>query len=63
MLPARQVKENAIRDERTRINAAINAQIAIIRDRINHENTSDQLKLAWTIALIEIDEIAKAVNR
>lgn len=63
MLPAKEVKEQARKDEQTRWNAALQAQIEILRDRINSATISDELKTAWTIAIIEIEEIRKATNK
>jgi hypothetical protein len=49
-------------DERHRTKYALLAQIDLITDRINYTN-SEQLRKAWAIAAIEIQEIIEILEK
>lgn len=48
--------------ERSRLDYAVSAQIEILKDRINDPSGTAQVKQAWTIAILELLEVKKAIN-
>ena len=56
-----QIKHAATMEERKRLNMAIDTQIAILWDRIR-QTKSDNMKSAWTIAILELKEVQSICN-
>ena len=61
MKSAGQVKHEATIAERKRLNLVIDTQIELLWERVNIAKTDD-IKSAWTIAILELTEIKKLVN-
>lgn len=61
MKSAGQVKHDATIQERKRLNLVIDTQIELLWERVNTAKTDD-IKSAWTIAILELKEIKKLVN-
>jgi hypothetical protein len=52
----------AVQQERDRCIFALEAQKQILYERIR-ESKNEEIKQAWTIAVIEIDEILKSIKK
>jgi uncharacterized Zn finger protein len=61
MKSAGQVRHQATLDERRRLNLVIDTQIELLWERVNTAKTDD-IKSAWTIAILELKEVKKLVN-
>jgi hypothetical protein len=61
MKSAGQVRHAATIEERKRLNLVIDTQIALLWERVNSAQTDD-IKSAWTIAILELTEVKKLVN-
>lgn len=61
MKTAAEVRNQATLAERNRLNLVINTQIEILWDRVE-TSKNDDIKSAWTIAILELEEIKKLVN-
>ena len=61
MKTAAEVRNQATLAERNRLQTVINTQISILWDRVEATKTDD-LKSAWTIAILELEEVKKMVN-
>ena len=57
-----QLRHVAIMDERGRCALAIRTQIDILHERIR-QTQSDQMKQVWAIAIIELTEVARIIER
>lgn len=55
------IRTAAIIDERTRCSLVIQSQIQILQTRIENSPTH-QLRQAWAIALIELNEVGKIID-
>lgn len=56
-----QIKHQATLDERRRLNLVIDTQIELLWERVATAKTDD-IKSAWTIAILELSEIKKLCN-
>lgn len=56
-----QIKHAATLEERKRLNLVIDTQIDLLWERVNSARTDD-IKSAWTIAILELTEVKKLVN-
>jgi len=54
-------RQNGIETEQIRTAHAIVAQIAAIKDRIT-TTSNDDIKLAWTVSIIELEELARTLG-
>jgi uncharacterized Zn finger protein len=61
MKSAGQVRHDATIQERKRLNLVIDTQIELLWERVNSARTDD-IKSAWTIAILELTEVKKLVN-
>ena len=61
MKTAAEVRNAATLAERNRLNLAIDTQISILWERIDQAK-NDDIKSAWTVAIIELQEVKKLVN-
>lgn len=61
MKSAGQIKHAATLEERKRLNLVIDTQIELLWERVNSAKTDD-IKSAWTIAILELKEVKKLVN-
>lgn len=61
MRSAGYVKHQATIEERKRLNLVIDTQIALLWERVAAAKT-DEIKSAWTIAILELTEVKKMVN-
>ena len=57
-----QLRHVATMDERARCALAIRTQIDILHERIR-STTSTQMKQVWAIAIIELTEVARIIER
>ena len=61
MKSAGQIRHDATITERKRLNLVIDTQIELLWERVNTAKTDD-IKSAWTIAILELTEVKKLVN-
>jgi len=61
MKSAGQVRHDATIQERLRLNKVIDTQIELLWERVAAAKTDD-IKSAWTIAILELTEVKKMVN-
>ena len=61
MKSAGQIRHDATIEERQRLNKVIDTQIELLWERAAEAKTDD-IKSAWTIAILELTEIKKMVN-
>ena len=51
-----------VREERRRINLAIETQKLILAERVAAPETSEAMKTAWTIAIIEMQVLQQVIS-
>jgi uncharacterized Zn finger protein len=61
MKSAGQVRYDATIEERQRLNKVIDTQIELLWERVATAKTDD-IKSAWTIAILELTEVKKMCN-
>jgi uncharacterized Zn finger protein len=61
MKSAGQVRYDATIEERQRLNKVIDTQIELLWERVAEAKTDD-IKSAWTIAILELTEVKKMCN-
>ena len=61
MKSAGQVRHDATIQERKRLNLVIDTQIELLWERVAVAK-NDDIKSAWTIAILELQEVKKLVN-